>query len=110
MRDVFADRWRTAKAAGTAATLRLVANTVADTVRHGFAERRSARRARTKTMLRSISSDIRFGVRRLRRRPAFAQVALLTLGLGIGAATSVFTVANAVVLRALPYAGADRLV
>src|SRR5262249_43924091 len=54
--------------------------------------------------------DIRYGLRALRRHPAFALVAIGTLAIGIGAGTAVFTIARAVLLRPLPYANPDRLV
>ena len=54
--------------------------------------------------------DVRLGVRSLRRSPGFTAVAVLTLGLGIGLATVVFTVVNGVLLRPLAYPDADRLV
>lgn len=54
--------------------------------------------------------DLRFGLRQLRRAPAFAIVAVLTLGLGIGVNTAIFSVMNAVLLRALPGTNPDRLV
>ena len=54
--------------------------------------------------------DLRFGFRQLRRTPAFAVVAILTLALGIGANTAIFSVMNAVLLRALPGSNPDRLV
>jgi len=54
--------------------------------------------------------DLRFALRQLRRTPAFAFVAVLTFALGIGANTAVYSVLNAVVLRLLPVAHAERLV
>ena len=54
--------------------------------------------------------DLRHGGRLLRRAPGFAATAGLTLALGIGAATAVFTVADGVLLRPLPYPDADRIV
>ena len=58
----------------------------------------------------SVVSAIRLAVRQFRQHPTFALVTVLVLGLGTGAATTVFTVVDAVVLRPLPYAAPDRLV
>src|SRR4029453_6993603 len=54
--------------------------------------------------------DLRYALRLLLRAPAFAMVAILTLALGIGANTAIFTVVNALLIRPLPYGHADRLV
>jgi len=54
--------------------------------------------------------DLRYALRLLLRAPAFAMVAIVTLALGIGANTAIFTVVNALLIRPLPYGHADRLV
>jgi len=63
-----------------------------------------------RNLLESIAQDVRFALRSFRRTPAFATVAVLTLALGIGAVTAIFTVTNAVVFRPLPFPDAGRLV
>ena len=58
----------------------------------------------------SLFKDIRYGLRSLLRRPAFTAVAVLTIGLGIGVNTAIFSVINAVLLRPLQYADPERLI
>ncbi len=57
----------------------------------------------------SVLQDLRYALRTLQRAPLFTFVAVLTLGLGIGATTVVFTILNGVVLRPLQYEASDRL-
>ena len=61
-------------------------------------------------MWSDLSGDIRYATRLLRRNSGFAVAALLTIALGVGAATAIFSVVDAVLLRPLPYPDAERLV
>lgn len=60
--------------------------------------------------LTSVLADVRFALRQLRRAPGFAAVAVLTLALGLGGATAIFALVDAVVLNPLPFRDGDRLV
>jgi putative ABC transport system permease protein len=69
-----------------------------------------ARDAWTFPSLETATQDLRYGLRGLRRAPGFSVVVILTLALGIGANTALFSVVNAVLLRPLPFPAAERLV
>src|ERR1044072_6711909 len=60
-------------------------------------------------MMNSIIKDLRFALRGLLKHRAFTAIAVVTLALGIGASTSIFTVVDAALIRGLPYKSSDRL-
>jgi predicted permease len=85
-----------------------------DQARHARRALRAAARGRTgratRSALEALRLDLRFALRSLMRTPAFAGVAILTLALGIGADTAIFSVVRGVILRPLPFEQPERLV
>ena len=67
-------------------------------------------RIRARTWIADLLRDVLYGVRQHLRRPGFALVSILTLGLGVGATTAIFSVVNGVILKPLPFSEPERLV
>ena len=63
-----------------------------------------------RTWIDNLGQDVRYGLRMLRKSPIFTLVVVMTLSLGIGATTAVFSVVDRIIFRALPYTHADRIV
>jgi len=89
-----------------------------DTLHQASVERRSGAGARMTEperrfslgdRMQSIGQDLKFAIRGFRRQPGFTLAAVLTIALGIGANTTIFSIVNGVLLRPLPYTGSDRL-
>ena len=68
------------------------------------------RGARHGAWLDVAGRDVRYGLRQVRRNPAFSAIAIATLALGIGGVTAMFSAFDTILIRPLPYADADRLV
>ncbi len=127
MEESFHLRSREVERRGSGAAAWFLLKTTADMVSSGLLARfrdrvphphspraRAARAEEAKkggaNLMENLRQDLAFTVRSLLRNPAFSMAALLTLALGIGATTSIFSVVNGVLLRPLPYADQDRLV
>jgi putative ABC transport system permease protein len=73
-------------------------------------EHMATHRAGARSWLGDVSQDLRYAVRTLRAAPGFAAIAVLTLGLGLGATTAIYSVVETILLRPLPFLESDRLV
>src|SRR5262245_28523532 len=78
----------------------------------GGVERRKeeCRDMRRLRLIENLAQDLRYAIRTLFRNPVFSVVALLTLAIGIGSTTAIFSVVHALFLKPLPYPDSDRLV
>ena len=100
-----ADAFRAAESALAESALAAVPRSRARTP-----ETRAAAAAPSGRGLVGLAGDLRFAIRQLRRAPSFAAVVIVTLGLGAGAATAIFSIADTVLLRPLPFRQPEQLV
>ncbi|MDX1395173.1 MAG: ABC transporter permease, partial [Gemmatimonadota bacterium] len=122
MRFAALARLATVRSLGAAATIRFWAGAVWDALSQGLAERVAASRGRVRyaspgpfsggaeNAMGKLLQDVRYAWRSIARSPAGTLICVLTLGVGIGATTAIFTVVDSVILEPLPYPDSDRLV
>jgi putative ABC transport system permease protein len=110
MAATFADRRAAARRQGRRAVAALWVRTVASVLVHGLAERRRSSFRHPGDSRLSVARLIQWAARRLNRSRGFTLAGFLTLTVGLGCATAVFSIVNAILLRPLPYPQAERLV
>jgi putative ABC transport system permease protein len=111
--DLFRDKRRAAETRGRLALAGFWISILADVVRSAAAERLKRQPSSPDTRgfaMQGLAQDVRYAARIIVRRPGLSIVIVLTLALGIGASTAIFSLVNTVLLRRLPYPDADRLV
>lgn len=118
MAAAFDDGWRDARSRGRLPAARFTIRTALNLIRTGVGERLSPAPdpygppspRHEASLMDHIRQDVRYAVRTLLRRPGFTAVAVLTIALGVGANTAIFSVVNGLLFTRLPYPASDDLV
>ena len=113
MAEMFADELAAARCDGITAVIRLGGKTLADLAVNAPAaylpaHRLTALPPNRQAPIMNLPRDFRIALRALTKRPLFAAIAIITIGLGIGANTAIFSVVNGVMLKPLPYQAPER--